>query len=142
MKAARYCPHEPPAEFDSGPPSPRSFGLVMSAALAVFAGMFAVLEFHEVAGILSAVALLFIGAALGCPKQLRTLNKLWHGLGLILHRLISPVVLLLVFIVGVVPTALLARCLRLLDFPLRPDSRLATYWSASSSRAPQLHRQY
>ena len=114
----------------------------MSAALVVMAGVLALSRHPAAAGILCVAAALLLTAAMRRPDSLRTLNFLWFRLGLALHRIVSPAVLFLVFVAGVIPTALAARVCRLLDFPRHPDARRATYWSPSALGPLHLDRQY
>lgn len=138
----RFSPHEPQNRMDAVPPSPGSFGFVMAAAFAIIAGLLALSGHPAAAVVFVGVAVVFCGAAAFCPGRLDCLNLLWFRLGLGLHRVVSPVVLFIVFVAGVVPTALFARVFRLLDFPCRPSPRVATYWSRSARTPVRLDRQY
>ena len=73
-------------------------------------------------------ALVMAFSALVVPRVLRPLNRAWTRLGLLLGRIVTPVVLFLLFVVAFVPLGLILR-LRGLD-PLRlelePDKE--TYW--------------
>lgn len=74
------------------------------------------------------LAVLFLIAALLVPRVLAPLNALWTKFGLLLHRIVSPIALLIVFCLAVLPTGLLVR-LRgkdLLRLRLEPDAK--TYW--------------
>lgn len=74
------------------------------------------------------VAALFLAAAFLAPRLLAPLNLIWTKFGLLLHRIVSPIALLIVFCLAVIPTGLLVR-LRgkdLLRLRLEPDAK--TYW--------------
>ena len=74
------------------------------------------------------VAALFLAAAFLAPRLLAPLNVIWTKFGLLLHRIVSPIALLIVFCLAVIPTGLLIR-LRgkdLLRLRLEPDAK--TYW--------------
>jgi len=52
---------------------------------------------------------LLMAVALMRPRWLGPLNKVWFQLGLLLHRIVNPVVLGLVFVLSVIPVGLLMR---------------------------------
>jgi UDP-N-acetylmuramyl pentapeptide phosphotransferase/UDP-N-acetylglucosamine-1-phosphate transferase len=68
-----------------------------------------------------ALAAAFLAAALAYPRILHPLNRLWFRIGELLHHVVTPIVMGLIFCFGVVPTALIMR-LRDRD-PLRIDGR-------------------
>ncbi len=107
--------------------SDRGFGLVMAAALAVLAGIVAWQGSRAAWGLLAAAVL--VGAvAWRRASLLAPANRLWTRFGLILHRLVSPIVLGVVFFLVLTPMALLMRAFgkRPLELGFRPD--LASYW--------------
>ena len=63
----------------------------------------------------------------GC-KALAPLNKWWTKLGVLLYRIVSPVVLGLLFYLTVTPIALLLRLLGKDPLRLRRDPDGASYW--------------
>ena len=107
--------------------SSRSFGIV-------FAGVFTILacwpmfESSPVRKWALVVAGLFLGLSLAAPKVLAPLNLLWMRFGLLLGRIVSPVVLLLVYIIAVVPTGILMRLMG--NDPMRRafDPTAGSYW--------------
>jgi len=75
-----------------------------------------------------AIAALFLLAALAVPKVLAPLNRLWMAFGLLLGRIVGPVMLFVVYVIAVVPTGLILR-MRGKD-PLHRsfDRAAASYW--------------
>lgn len=71
---------------------------------------------------------LFLLAAIFLPRLLRPLNSAWQAFGRLLHRLISPVILGMLFYVTVVPTGLVMRALGKDPLRLRFDPAARTYW--------------
>jgi hypothetical protein len=109
------------------PGSNRSFGLVMAAALSVVAlinGWHGGRVWPWTAG----VALLFLVAALLYPAALNPLNHAWLKFGLLLHKVVNPIVMSLVFYGTVLPTGLIMRALGkdLLRLKIQPDAD--SYW--------------
>jgi len=91
------------------------------------------------------VATIFFALAMLLPGSLRPLNKLWTRLGLALHRILTPLMLLAVYFAAVAPTGMLMRVFRkdLLRLHWAPDAE--TYWierSPPGPRPPTLRRQY
>jgi hypothetical protein len=115
--------------------SDRSFGIVMAAAFAVVTalnGWHAGRLWPWTAG-LSALLLV---AALARPQVLNPLNRLWLRFGLLLHRVVNPVVMALVFYGAVWPTGLVMRWMGrdLLRLKLEPDA--ASYWIVRQPPGP------
>jgi hypothetical protein len=116
----------------SAPGSDRTFGLVMAGALALLA----VINYRHAGALWPwelILGALFLAAALIKPPSLRPLNRLWMKLGLVLHRIVNPIVMGLLFYGTIWPTGLVMR-LRgrdLLRLKREPGSN--SYWIA---RAP------
>jgi hypothetical protein len=115
--------------------SDRSFGLVMSVALAAVTLLNA---WH--AGRIwpwtGGLALLFLAVALLRPSILHPLNLLWLKFGLLLHRIVNPVVMALLFYGTVLPTGIVMRLMGrdLLRLKLMPDAD--SYWIARTPPGP------
>ena len=112
--------------------SDRTFGLVMAAALAVVS----LLNGWHLGRLwpwTSVGAVLFAAAAWFRPSSLRLLNRLWMKLGLLMHKVVNPLVMGLLFYGTILPTGLVMR-LRGRDLlRLKRESKAETYWIA---RAP------
>lgn len=114
-------------------PSNRNFGFF-------FAGFFALLsaygayhdaEAFKVYGCLSA------GVAVGllavvCPNLLTPLNAAWMQLGVLMGKVVSPLVLGVIFFVLITPTAVIARLLGRDELRLK-KTNASSYWI---NRAP------
>src|SRR5262249_25535649 len=75
--------------------------------------------------LLSAV---FLAAALLAPRILAPLNQVWLWFGLLLHKVVSPVVLGLVFFSTVTPIGMILRWLGNDPLRLRFEPDAPTYW--------------
>ena len=114
-------------EEGSSPGSDRTFGLVMAAALALLALLNA---WHR--GRLwpweAMIAALFLLAAWLAPAALHPLNRLWMKLGLVLHKIVNPIVMGLLFYGTIWPTGLVMR-LRGADLlRLKREPSSDSYW--------------
>jgi len=76
----------------------------------------------------SAIAALFLVAALLYPAALKPLNLLWLKFGLLLHRVVNPIVMALVFFGAVLPTGLIMRALGKDPLRLKRQPDANSYW--------------
>lgn len=91
-------------------PSERSTGIVF-AVVSVIAAVF--LRHHTLAMTTAgAVALGFLALALLAPAALGPLNRAWFRLALLLNRAVSPVIMLAIYGLVIVPAGLLMQALR------------------------------
>lgn len=106
-------------------PSERSTGLVFAAVAAIVAVIFR----HNPVVLVPAIAATagFAGLALAAPRHLRTVNVLWFKFGQLLHHLMNPLIMGLMYIVAIVPVGLVMQLCR---DPLRKrrDPGADTYW--------------
>ena len=117
--------HDPLVTRKIAPPSERSTGLVFAAVSMIVAIIFRNTTVVLVGGI--ALAAAFAVVSLVKPAILGPLNRAWFRLSLLLHRIVNPVVLLLIFVVAFVPMGFLMRFWR---DPLMSKKRsgLSSYW--------------
>lgn len=107
--------------------SERSFGNV-------FAGVFALLGayrlWHGKADGYAwlAVAAVFLSLAWLWTRPLQPLNRLWARLGALLHRIVTPLMMGLMFFVVITPIGLAVRALGKDLLRLRRDPAAASYW--------------
>ncbi|MGZ3319857.1 MAG: hypothetical protein ACXU9C_02620, partial [Xanthobacteraceae bacterium] len=85
--------------------SDRSFGLVMAAAFAVVT-LLNIWHSGRVWPWTGGLAVLLLAAGLLRPSVLHPLNLIWLRFGLLLHRVVNPIVMGLVFYGTVLPTGL------------------------------------
>jgi hypothetical protein len=107
--------------------SDRSFGGVFTAFFAVV-GLWP-LRFHQHARIwpLVLAGALLVTTVLR-PAWLRPLNQLWMKFGLLLSRLISPIVATALFLLVFAPMGFLSRLLGKDPLRLKFDAGAQTYW--------------
>ena len=122
---ARQNFHESYTPGDVKPPSPRSTGFVF-----VVVALLVALGFRDsplIVSIAVGVAAILLALSLLTPQTLQPLNIVWFQIGMLMHKVVNPLVMFLMFAVAMVPTGLL---MRLGHDPLRskrePDA--STYW--------------
>jgi hypothetical protein len=107
--------------------SDRSFGIVF----AIFFSAVALLPLrahHPVRWWALALAALTLGVALAQPALLHPLNRIWTQLGLLLGRVVSPIVTALLFFLVVTPIGLLFRLLKKDPLRLAWSAGTSSYW--------------
>ena len=107
---------------DIKPSSDRSFGLVIATFFLVIA-FWPLIRAEPVRWWALAVAAVFAALALLWPAALAPLNKCWTKLGVLLFRVLSPIVLGLLFYVAVTPIALLIATAGQRPVAIAPRSR-------------------
>ncbi len=107
--------------------SDRSFGIVMTAAF----GLVSLLNWWHGGRSwpwTSGIAALCLAVALFYPAILRPFNRLWLKFGLLLHKVVNPIVMALVFFGTVLPTGLIMRALGKDPLRLKGRPNANSYW--------------
>ncbi len=118
---------EPPKQLGN-----RAFGLIFAAIFIVVAawpvlfgkGLHAYREWAVI------VAALFAVPALVYPACLQPLNNLWTKFGLLMHSIINPLLMGLIFFIAVLPTGMIIKLLGKDPMRRRIDAQAETYWLA------------
>ncbi len=90
-------------------PSNRKFGWFFAAVFAAFGAYAYRKAWGELAATVLILSVLFAAAALVAPQLLSPLNRLWYALGLLLGKIVSPIVLGIIFFVLITPISLITR---------------------------------
>lgn len=107
--------------------SERAFGVVFAVVFA-FIGLLPLLGSREPRYWALVIAGIFLGLAFLAPKSLAPLNRLWFRFGLLLHRVISPLIMGLLFFLVITPTGWIMRLLRKDILHLKFDPKAESYW--------------
>lgn len=84
-----------------------------------------------------------IALALARPTWLALPNLLWFRFGLLLSRVVNPIILFLLYVTCIVPTGVVMRLFGYDPLRLKRDADAATYWVAhepSSLEQPMRHQ--
>tara|TARA_Y100001934_G_scaffold283311_2_gene402089 strand:- start:3669 stop:4121 length:453 start_codon:yes stop_codon:yes gene_type:complete len=114
-------------------PSERSFGIVFTVVFSIVGliGLWPLFSDKPVrlwAWCAFAIAAAFLISAFLFPKILAPLNRAWMRFGLLLHKIINPLIMGLIFFVAVTPTALIMRALGNDPLQRKMDEDTDSYW--------------
>ena len=82
------------------------------------------------------VAAVFLGLAFLWPRALRPLNIVWFAFGRVLHRIMGPVVLAILFFTTLTPTAWLLRLFGKDPLRLARKAPGESYWVSREDDGP------
>lgn len=120
--------HEKPRAPDMAPTSSdRSFGFVFAIFFLIIA-LLPLLQNHEIRNWALVLSAIFGLTALLMPAILAPLNSLWTKFGFLLHLIVSPLALGVLFYGVVVPTGLILRLWGKNLLNLRFDPNAESYW--------------
>lgn len=108
--------------------SDRSFGLVFAVVFTVIGLWPALFGDGGLRWWAFAAAVLLLALAFLRPVLLAPLNRLWMRFGLVLHRVVNPVIMGLIFYVVITPVALGMRLAGRDALRLKTTETAASYW--------------
>lgn len=111
------------------PPSERSFGFV-------FATVFAIIGIVKITSdatfrnsyLWLAIGALLVAISLINPRLLAPFNFIWFKFGLLLHKIVNPIVMGTLFYVVISPIGIVMNFLRKDILKLKIDKNLNSYW--------------
>ncbi|MDK9720555.1 MAG: SxtJ family membrane protein [Rhodospirillales bacterium] len=107
--------------------SDQSFGLVFSGFFAII-GLWPLIHAEMPRLWALVLAALFLAVSFIRPELLKPLNRVWFLFGLLLHKIVSPLIMGLLFFLTVTPTALIMRARGKDLLRLKRDPKAASYW--------------
>ena len=108
-------------------PSERKFGITFAIVFLAIS-TFMTLQGNAAWPVAAVLALGFLGCAAFAPYLLKPLNRLWFRFGLMLHAIVSPIVLIVLFFLVITPIGVVARLVGKDFLRLRFNKKAATYW--------------
>ena len=106
--------------------SNKSFGIVFSVVFFIIA-IFPILNNDNIRVWSLVISLIFLVLGLINSKLLSPLNKIWFKFGLILSKVVSPVIMGIIFFLVVTPIGILMRILKKDLLNLKYNNK-KTYW--------------
>ena len=116
--------------------SDRSFGVLFAIVSAVV-GLWPLLDGQPPRGWALAVAGLLLAVALVKAQWLAPFNRVWTRFGLLLHRIVSPAILAIIYFAVVTPTGLVMRALGKDPLRLRRAPDVESYWIHRKPPGPE-----
>lgn len=108
--------------------SERSFGIVFAIVFAIIALWPLVFHGGGIRLWAAAIAVAFLVIGFAAPHLLKPLNRLWFLFGLLLSKIISPIVMGIIFFVTVTPIGLIRRMKNPDPLNQNFDSAAESYW--------------
>lgn len=116
-------------------PSDRNFGFTMATVFALIGGL-GLYKGSSHAPIWLGVAAVFAGLTVWRPQSLGLANRAWLKLGLLMYRVVNPVIMAILFFGAILPIGLLMRMFGKDFLRLRRDPAAGTYWLPRSDPRP------
>jgi hypothetical protein len=116
-------------------PSDRNFGFTMAAVSALI-GLLGLYKGSSHAPIWLGIAVVFAGLTLWRPQSLSLANRAWLKLGLLMYRVVNPVVMAILFFGAILPIGLAMRLFGKDFLRLARDASAPTYWLPRSDPRP------
>ena len=117
-------------------PSDRNFGFTMAAVFALI-GSVGLYRGSSHAPVWLGIAAVFAGLTLWRPQTLAPANRLWLKLGLLMYRVVNPVIMAILFFAAILPIGLAMRLFGKDFLRLKRDRSLTTYWLPRTDPRPQ-----
>ncbi len=115
--------------------SNRSFGFVFAAFFA-FVGFWPLVHQQPIRWWAAGLGAIFLVLALAAPALLMPLNKTWAAFGLLLHKIVTPIIMGLLFFGAVTPMGWLMRAFGKRPIPVGFDRNAKSYWVLRTPPGP------
>tara|TARA_Y100000590_G_scaffold385258_1_gene457237 strand:- start:313 stop:717 length:405 start_codon:yes stop_codon:yes gene_type:complete len=119
----------------------RNFGFVFSIFFLVI-GLFPLLKGNDIYLWSLIISILFFSISLFRPQILKIPNKLWFKLGLMLGKIISPIVMGIIFFSTVTPIGLIMRLLKKDILNLKMNKKTKSYWTKRINSNDSMKNQF
>jgi Saxitoxin biosynthesis operon protein SxtJ len=108
-------------------PSDRNFGFTMASVFALI-GAFGWYKGSSHAPLWLCIAAIFAGLTLWRPQSLGLANRAWLKLGLLMYRVVNPVIMAILFFGAILPIGLVMRMFGKDFLKLARDRSSPSYW--------------
>ena len=121
--------------------SNRSFGLVFSFVFLIIA-LWPLINENEIRIWSLVVSLIFLILGLINSKILYPLNKLWFKFGILLGKIVAPIVMAIIFFLVISPTGFIMRALGKDLLNKKIDKNKKSYWINRDKRTGTMKQQF
>ena len=118
-------------------PSNRSFGLLFFGVLSIISIILYYKQAYQIGSIFFFLGLSFLYFSFFFSQVLTPLNYLWARFGLLLHKIITPIILATIFFSVFTPIGLLMRLLSGPSAMKTFDRKISTYWIKRTPPGPE-----
>ena len=115
--------------------SDRSFGFVFAAFFTII-GLWPLVGGHPMRIWALALAVVFVLVSLIYPRLLKPLNIVWFKFGMLLHKIMNPLIMGLLFFVTLTPIALIMKALGKTPISRHFDPDAPSYWIERTPPGP------
>lgn len=119
--------------------SNKSFGLTFFLFFLIV-GIFQSFKTQELRPSFLFLSVFILVISLGKPQLLEYPNRVWTKFGLILHRIVSPLFLSLLFFLIITPFAFISRLIGAKFLDLKIDPEKNSYWVIKDNSLPETKR--
>ncbi len=121
--------------------SNKSFGILFFIVFLII-GFWPLLNENEIRFWAVFVGIIFLVLGLINSNLLTPLNKFWVKLGEVLGKIIAPIIMFLIFMLVVTPTAILVRLFRKDLLSLKMDKKIHSYWVQRKKNLGSMKNQF
>ena len=123
-------------------PTDRSFGIVFTVVFSLI-GLLPLWRGAAPRWWAVATAVVILALAILWPRALAPANRVWLRIGLLLHKVVNPIVMGAVFYLVVTPFGMVMRLRRSeLTANRRPDAAATTYWIPRAGGSSPMDQQF
>jgi len=121
--------------------SERNFGMVFAVVFLLISWRFYSSEIN-VSISLFAISIIFLLFSFLAPSVFKIPNALWFKFGLFLGKIVSPIVMGLVYVIGFLPIGFALKLLKKDLLFMKPDPTKTTYWVERTNEMQTMKNQF
>ena len=114
----------------------KSFGFVFSIVAGIL-GLWPILEDKPLNYWALGISAVLVVISLARPQILTPFNRLWFLIGILLHKIVNPIIMGFIFYVTVTPIGVIMRLLGKRPLHLEFDPKAESYWIERSPPGPE-----
>ncbi|XOV81722.1 MAG: SxtJ family membrane protein [bacterium] len=115
--------------------STRSFGIVFSIVFLII-GLWPLINGNDLRIWSLGIAGTFLAVAFFAPQILAPLNRLWFKFGMLLARIINPIVMFIIYVITILPIGILLRLSGKDLLRQKMDDTTTSYWISREPPGP------
>ena len=107
--------------------SPKKFGITFFIIFFIIS-IFTYIYFDKFFLIPLIVGFSFLLISFISPNSLKKFSKIWFKFGVLLGKIISPLIMFLIYLIGIIPTSIYAKITQKKILDKKFDKKTKTYW--------------